>query len=57
MPLRYPALLLATLLLVRLAAAETDADRLDDSTWSEIKTPADWDSQGHRGVKGAKSRA
>jgi sialate O-acetylesterase len=44
----------------KLIALEQDANHqramadpaLDDSTWSEIKTPADWDSQGHRGVKG-----
>lgn len=24
----------------------------DDSAWSEIRTPGDWDSQGNRGVKG-----
>ncbi len=44
----------------KLIALERDAKHqasmadpaLDDSTWSEITTPADWDSQGHRGVKG-----
>lgn len=25
---------------------------LDDAAWSEMRTPGDWDSQGHRGVKG-----
>ena len=44
----------------RLIALEQDARHqaamadpaLDDSAWAEIRTPADWDSQGHRGVKG-----
>jgi sialate O-acetylesterase len=44
----------------QLVAFETDAAHqqrlaapdLDDSQWKEIKTPADWDSQGYKGVKG-----
>ncbi|MCK6489648.1 MAG: sialate O-acetylesterase [Planctomycetes bacterium] len=44
----------------RLIALEKDeahqramaAPGLDDSAWAEQKTPGDWDSQGHRGVKG-----
>ncbi len=46
--------------LAKLEALENDeahqkkyaAPDFDDKAWGEIKTPADWDSQGYKGVKG-----